>query len=57
MDFFIYKDSRNEWRWYLKASNGRKIADSGEGYITKQSCLNGIDLVKSARNASVYELS
>ena len=27
-----YKDTKGEWRWRLKASNGRIIADSAEGY-------------------------
>ena len=57
MTFYVYQDRSGEWRWYLKSSNGRKIADSGEGYVSKQSCLDGIDLVKSAFNAPVYELS
>jgi uncharacterized protein YegP (UPF0339 family) len=28
-------DDIGEWRWRLKASNGRIISDSGEGYATK----------------------
>ena len=47
MYFEIYQDSQNEWRWRLKASNGRTIADSGEGYSSKQKCADGIALVKS----------
>ena len=31
----------------FEASNGRIVADSGEGYSTKQACKDGIDLVKS----------
>jgi len=42
----VYKDNRGEWRWRLRASNGRIIADSGEGYKNKQDCEHGIDLVK-----------
>jgi len=30
--FIIYKDHRGEWRWTLRAKNGKKIADCGEGY-------------------------
>ncbi len=56
MNFFMYKDSIGQWRWYLKASNGQKVADSGEGYINKQDCEYGISLVKSAFNAPVYTL-
>lgn len=32
MRFEIYRDRKGEWRWRLKAGNGRKIANSGEGY-------------------------
>lgn len=56
MTFYIYRDRRLEWRWYLEASNGRTIADSGEGYKTKRACLNGIRLVKSSLSAEVYEI-
>lgn len=56
MTFYVYKDHAGEWRWYLKAANGKKVADSGEGYNNKQDCLYGIDLVKSAFNAPVYEI-
>ncbi len=48
MKFHIYKDSRNEYRWHLKAANGKVIADSGEGYSSKQACKDGIELVKKA---------
>lgn len=45
-EFRVYKDKAGEWRWSLVAPNGRMIADSGEGYTSKQGCLNGIDSVK-----------
>jgi uncharacterized protein YegP (UPF0339 family) len=28
----MYKDSVGEWRWRMKAANGRIIANGGEGY-------------------------
>ena len=34
----MYKDSKGEWRWRLKASNGRIVATSGEGFKRKDSC-------------------
>ncbi len=43
---FLYKDARGEYRWRLIAANGRKIADSGEGYSNKTDCLAAIQLVK-----------
>lgn len=30
-----YQDKRSEWRWRLRAPNGRIMADSAEGYSTK----------------------
>jgi uncharacterized protein len=55
MRYVIYKDTQGYWRWSLYAANNRMIANSGEGYNNKQDCLGGIDLVKSAYNAPVYE--
>ena len=55
MHFELYKDGRGEWRWTLHASNGRKIADSGEGYTRKQNCEEAIALVKRSAEADVRE--
>ena len=44
--FTIYIDQAGEFRWYLSAENNRKIADSGEGYRSRQDCEDGIRLVK-----------
>jgi uncharacterized protein YegP (UPF0339 family) len=52
--FEVYQDHKGEWRWRLRASNGKTIADSGEGYKEKSDCLHGIDLVKKeAPNAKI----
>jgi uncharacterized protein YegP (UPF0339 family) len=53
MTYYYYKDSKGEWRWRLKASNGRIIADSGEGYKNEQECLADIDRVKKSSDAPV----
>lgn len=45
-EFELYRDSRNEYRWRLKAANGRIMADSGEGYINKGDCSAAIEWVK-----------
>lgn len=44
--FELYEDSAGEWRWRLVASNGNIIADSGEGYASKQGAKRGIESVK-----------
>jgi uncharacterized protein len=55
--FEVYKDKGGQWRWRLLASNGKSIAESGEGYVEKQACLDGIESVKKhAPTASIVEL-
>lgn len=58
MYFDLYKDSSGQWRWWLVASNGRTVADSGESYTTKATPRNGISLVKQgAATASTSKRS
>jgi uncharacterized protein YegP (UPF0339 family) len=45
--FQIYRDKKGEFRWRLRAGNGKIIATSGEGYKAKPDCEHGIDLVKT----------
>jgi uncharacterized protein YegP (UPF0339 family) len=35
MKIEIYEDKALEWRWRLRAPNGRILADGAEGYSTK----------------------
>lgn len=56
MTYWMYQDTKGEWRWRLKASNGAIIAVSSEGYVNKSDCKHSIDLVKSSFSAPVYEL-
>ena len=45
--FEIYKDDSGDWRWRLKSSGNYKIiADSAEGYESKEDCEHGLNLVK-----------
>jgi uncharacterized protein YegP (UPF0339 family) len=50
--FQLYRDTAGYWRWTLFAANGRKIADSGEGYVNKSDAENGINLVKSTNSST-----
>ncbi len=34
----IYRDTRGEYRWRVRATNGRIVADSGEGYANRADC-------------------
>ncbi len=44
--FELYRDKAGEYRWRLRHQNRQIIADSGEGYTTKASAMNGIESVK-----------
>ena len=42
----IYQDRAGEWRWTFYASNGRKIADSGEGYASEYNAVRAARRLK-----------
>lgn len=52
MKFTIYSDRAGEYRWRLRATNGRIVADSAEGYRSKADCQAGIQLVKRGAPAA-----
>lgn len=52
MKFELYRDVAGEWRWRLKAANGRNLADSAEGYARKGDCFKAIRLVRGCRAAA-----
>lgn len=43
--FEVYQDTKNEYRFRLKAGNGQTILAS-EGYTAKAGCMNGIESVR-----------
>ncbi|MFB6166020.1 MAG: HVO_2922 family protein [Haloarculaceae archaeon] len=52
--FELYEDRAGEWRWRLVHDNGNVIADSGQGYASKQRARSGITSVKTnAADAAV----
>lgn len=54
--FELYQDNADEWRWRLRHSNTNIIADSGEGYASKQKAQQGIgSVVANALGADVVE--
>jgi len=53
MIYYYFKDHKGEWRWLLKASNGRPIATCGEAYEDEKDCLYDIELVKASSSCLV----
>ena len=52
--FEIYKDKKGEFRFRLKAGNGEPIL-TGEGYVSKAGCKNGIESIKKNADSEVVE--
>ena len=44
----IYCDSEGQWRWRLRAGNGRIIADGSEGYRSKRNAERAMYAAKLA---------
>ena len=47
--FHVYIDKRKEWRWTFYAANGKKIADSAEGYQEQRKALTGLFLLHNGQ--------
>lgn len=57
MEFSVYRDEAKQWRWRLKHANGQIMADSGEGYKRKATCLRAVKNIKEClSNAKVKVL-
>jgi uncharacterized protein YegP (UPF0339 family)/large-conductance mechanosensitive channel len=55
--FQVYKDNAGKFRFHLSARNGEIIADSSEGYETKDACFNGINVVGQSDTAEIKDLT
>jgi len=47
MVFETYQDAQDLHRWRLIAGNGETIADSGQGYQTKEEMKSAMNLMRS----------
>lgn len=45
--FEVYTDKQGQFRWRLRHENGKTIADCGEGYASKDNCLQGLNSVQT----------
>lgn len=61
MKFKVYRSARGllrrtQWRWRLRARNGRTIADSGESYSNRSDCLRAIELIRAESTLAPIEV-
>ena len=54
MVFHLYQDIRHDWRWYLAAPNGAKLATAAEGYQRRGDCVLAIKRMREAVAAPVF---
>ena len=58
LSFEVFKDSKKDFRWKLKAANGKVMAVSEEGYSSKSSCKSAIEWIKNhAAKAEIEDLT
>lgn len=43
----FYRDARGEWRWQLRAPNGRVVATAGEGFTREAKARSNFTLVEA----------
>lgn len=53
MRFELYRDHSRQWRWRLRASNGKIVADCAEGYRYRRGALRGIELCQESVLAEI----
>lgn len=44
--FELYEDASRSWRWRLRDTNGKIVADSAEGYSSREAAEAGIRNVR-----------
>lgn len=52
MRFELYRDKQKEFRWRLLVGKKEIIADSGEGYTSRDKCIKDLNLVRAATVAT-----
>jgi uncharacterized protein YegP (UPF0339 family) len=49
--FVLYRDTRRQWRWRLVSSNGKIVADCGEGYRHRTDAVSIIAAIRGGATA------
>lgn len=53
--FGIYQDAAGQFRWRLRAANGRIVGDSGEGYSTRANARRAAESARQAIGGAAIE--
>lgn len=52
--YWMYKDTKDEWRWSYEASNGKTIAVSSESYKRRTDCERSIEIMKASHSSPIW---
>jgi uncharacterized protein YegP (UPF0339 family) len=52
----LYRDKQKQFRWTLIASNGKKLADSGEGYHHRSAMKKALALLLLGPSMDFYDM-
>ena len=56
MVFHMYQDMVGNWRWYLAAPNGDKLAVAPVGFARRGDCMHAVSRVREGTDATlVYD--
>jgi uncharacterized protein YegP (UPF0339 family) len=47
MKLEVFKNNKGQWYWHAVATNGRIVADGGEGYTRKENLLDELNKIKT----------
>lgn len=51
----LYRDAANDWRWRFVAANGRIVADSAEGYSSRDKAAAGFYVLVDAASKGEFK--
>jgi uncharacterized protein YegP (UPF0339 family) len=49
--FIVFRDHAGQWRWRLVSSNGKVVADCGEGYRHRGDALRIVEAIRGGATA------
>jgi uncharacterized protein YegP (UPF0339 family) len=53
----LYRDKKDQWRWRLKASNGRIVATGGESFSSRAKCNESVVKVWSTFQSDNFDMT
>ncbi|MBL8669566.1 MAG: YegP family protein [Alphaproteobacteria bacterium] len=52
--FYVFKDTRDEWRWTFYGRAGDEIASSTESYASASDCMPSIKAIQDSATVEIF---